>query len=132
MEAVLTLLDNFTSPALRHDRSRWLRGSARNPEITAYGAERLIGRKFADTAVQADMKLCPFKVLSGSGDEPMIQVHFMGEEKKLHPQEVLSTKMKETTEAYLGTEDALVTATHIGLERVPDYQRADRGRIGQR
>merc|ERR1712227_1119488 len=87
---------------------------AMNPINTVFDAKRLIGRKFADPIVQADMKLWPFKVLSGAGDKPMIQVQFMGEEKKFHPEEVSSmvlTKMKETAEAYLGTKvsDAVVT-----------------------
>jgi len=87
---------------------------ARNPENTVFDAKRLIGRKFADQIVQADCKLWPFKVLSGTGDKPMIQVHYMGEDKKFHPEEISSMiliKMKETAEAYLGTKvsDAVVT-----------------------
>merc|ERR1712176_666415 len=87
---------------------------ARNPENTVFDAKRLIGRKFADPIVQADIKLWPFKVIAGSGDKPMIVVNFQGEEKKFHPEEVSSmilTKMKETAEAYLGTKvnDAVVT-----------------------
>ena len=88
--------------------------TARNPENTVFDAKRLIGRKFQDTVVQADIKLWPFKVLSGAGDKPIIQVTFMGEEKKFHPEEISSMillKMKETAEAYLGTKvnDAVVT-----------------------
>merc|ERR1711907_678361 len=76
--------------------------------------KRLIGRKFADSVVQSDIKLWPFKVISGSGDKPMIVVNFNGEEKKFHPEEISSMiliKMKETAEAYLGTKvnDAVVT-----------------------
>merc|ERR1711937_2080 len=87
---------------------------ARNPEHTVFDAKRLIGRKFADPIVQADIKLWPFKVIAGSGDKPMIVVNFMGEEKKFHPEEISSMiliKMKETAEAYLGTKvnDAVVT-----------------------
>ena len=80
---------------------------------TAYDAKPLIDRKSADPVVQADTKLWPFKVLPGSGETPMNQKHFMGEEKKFHPEEVPSTKMKETTQAYLSTEvnDARL-ATH--------------------
>merc|ERR1711972_982632 len=78
---------------------------ARNPENTVFDAKRLIGRKFADPIVQADIKLWPFKVISGQGDKPMIVVNSQGEEKKFHPEEVSSMvllKMKETAEAYLG------------------------------
>merc|ERR1712048_759623 len=51
---------------------------ARNPENTVFDAKRLIGRKFSDTVVQADIKLWPFKVISGAAEKPMIQVHFNG------------------------------------------------------
>merc|ERR1719456_391593 len=64
--------------------------------------------------VVADCKLWPFKVIPGAGDKPMIQVHYMGEDKKFHPEEISSMiliKMKETAEAYLGgsVKDAVVT-----------------------
>jgi len=87
---------------------------ARNPENTVFDAKRLIGRKCADQVVVADTKLWPFKVVPGAGDKPMIQVHYMGEDKKFHPEEISSMiliKMKETAEAYLGgtVKDAVVT-----------------------
>jgi len=87
---------------------------ARNPENTVFDAKRLIGRKCADQVVVADCKLWPFKVVPGAGDKPMIQVHYMGEDKKFHPEEISSMiliKMKETAEAYLGgtVKDAVVT-----------------------
>ena len=87
---------------------------ARNPENTVFDAKRLIGRKCADQVVVADCKLWPFKVIPGAGDKPMIQVHYMGEDKKFHPEEISSMiliKMKETAEAYLGgtVKDAVVT-----------------------
>ena len=71
-----------------------------------FDAKRLIGRKFADPVVQADIKLWPFKVESGQGDKPIIVVNAQGEQKKFHPEEISSMvllKMKETAEAYLGT-----------------------------
>merc|ERR1712048_1263177 len=87
---------------------------ARNPENTVFDAKRLIGRKFADPIVQADIKLWPFKVIAGSGDKPMIEVHYNGEDKKFHPEEISAmvlVKMKEIAEAFLGTEvkNAVVT-----------------------
>merc|ERR1719389_116960 len=87
---------------------------ARNPENTVFDAKRLIGRKFQDPIVQADIKLWPFKCSSGAGDKPMIEVSYMGEDKKFHPEEISSmvlTKMKDIAEAYLGhdVKDAVVT-----------------------
>ena len=69
----------------------------------------------ADPVVQADMKLWLFRVLSGSGDKPSVQVQSKREEKKFQPGEISSmvlAKIKETTEMYLSTKvhDILVTA----------------------
>merc|ERR1712093_749823 len=81
--------------------------TARNPKNTVFDAKRLIGRKFADSKVQADMKLWPFKVVSGPQDKPLISVNYMGEEKKFQAEEISSmvlVKMKEIAESYLGKE----------------------------
>merc|ERR1712137_265677 len=67
--------------------------------------ESLIGRKFSDQTVQADIKLWPFKVVSGPADKPMISVKHMGEERKFQAEEISSMvliKMKEIAETYLG------------------------------
>ncbi|PRP79588.1 heat shock protein, partial [Planoprotostelium fungivorum] len=87
---------------------------AMNPENTIFDAKRLIGRKFADSAVQSDMKHWPFKVVAKEGDKPVIQVSFKGETKTFTPEEVSSMvllKMKETAEAFLGSTvtDAVIT-----------------------
>ncbi|PRP75878.1 hypothetical protein PROFUN_15414 [Planoprotostelium fungivorum] len=87
---------------------------AMNPENTVFDAKRLIGRKFADPAIQADMKHWPFKVLAKEGDKPVIQVSYKGETKTFTPEEISSMvllKMKETAEAFLGATvtDAVIT-----------------------
>uniref|UniRef100_A0AAF5CZ95 Heat shock protein 70 n=1 Tax=Strongyloides stercoralis TaxID=6248 RepID=A0AAF5CZ95_STRER len=87
---------------------------AMNPQNSVFDAKRLIGRKFDDSAVQADMKHWPFKVISADGGRPKVQVEFKGEVKTFFPEEISSmvlTKMKETAEAYLGqtVTDAVVT-----------------------
>merc|ERR1712190_179239 len=56
--------------------------TARNPTNTVFDAKRLIGRKFSDKTVQEDVKLWPFKVVSGPQEKPLISVKYMGEEKK--------------------------------------------------
>ncbi|XP_017481950.1 PREDICTED: heat shock protein 68 [Rhagoletis zephyria] len=86
---------------------------AMNPKNTVFDAKRLIGRKYDDEKIQADMKHWPFTVVNDCG-KPKISVEFKGEQKRFAPEEISSmvlTKMKETAEAYLGTSvrDAVIT-----------------------
>lgn len=87
----------------------------RNPTNTVFDAKRLIGRKFNDPIVQEDIKLWPFKVIKEeNGDRPVIQVNFMGQQKKFFAEEISAMvlqKMKKIAEDYLGKEvkDAIVT-----------------------
>ena len=88
--------------------------TAMNPINTVFDAKRLIGRKFSDPQVQADIKEWPFKVKSGDAEKPMISVEFHGEQKEFSAEEISSmilVKMKEVAEAYLGKEvkNAVVT-----------------------
>lgn len=88
--------------------------AAANPSNTVFDAKRLIGRKFNDPTVQADMKLWPFKVVEGSGGKPKIEVEWKGETQQFLPEEISAavlTKMKQTAEAYLGhsVRDAVIT-----------------------
>merc|ERR1712013_150767 len=64
--------------------------------------------------VQSDMKHWPFKVVSGPGGTPIIEVDYKGESKQFKAEEISSmvlSKMKEVAEAYLGKEvkNAVVT-----------------------
>jgi heat shock protein 5 len=64
----------------------------------------LIGRKFADKDVQADVKHFPFSVVNKDG-KPTVNVEVAGTEKNFTPEEISAMvlgKMKETAEAYLG------------------------------
>uniref|UniRef100_A0A1L8EI04 Heat shock 70 kDa protein cognate 4 n=3 Tax=Calyptratae TaxID=43742 RepID=A0A1L8EI04_HAEIR len=77
---------------------------AMNPTNTIFDAKRLIGRKFDDAPVQADMKHWPFDVVNVDS-KPKIQVVYKDEKKTFFPEEISSmvlAKMKETAEAYLG------------------------------
>jgi len=78
--------------------------AAMNPKNTIFDAKRLIGRKFTDETVQADMKLWPFRVVSDGG-KPMIQVEYQGATKTFSPEEISSmvlTKMRKTAEDAIG------------------------------
>jgi len=88
--------------------------AAMNATNTVFDAKRLIGRKFTDASVQADMKHWPFTCVSGPGGTPIIKVEYKGEEKSFKAEEISSmvlTKMKDIAEAYLGKEvrNAVVT-----------------------
>ena len=52
-----------------------------NPENTVYDSKRLIGRRFRDEHVQADMQLWPFTVVEIDGGKPAVQVTVGGERK---------------------------------------------------
>ncbi|XP_065084437.1 heat shock protein 70 A2-like [Ochlerotatus camptorhynchus] len=86
---------------------------AMNPRNTVFDAKRLIGRKFDDPKIQADIKHWPFMVYN-EGGKPKIEVEFKGERKRFSAEEISSmvlTKMKETAEAFLGKsmKNAVVT-----------------------
>ncbi|XP_013380918.1 heat shock cognate 71 kDa protein [Lingula anatina] len=86
---------------------------AMNPSNTVFDAKRLIGRKFDDPSVAADMKHFSFKVIN-EGGKPKIQVEYKGEQKTFYPEEISSmvlVKMKEVAEAYLGKKvtDSVIT-----------------------
>jgi len=86
---------------------------AMNPANTVFDAKRLIGRKFVDDEVKADMKHFPFTVVDRAG-KPVVEVEFKGEKKQFTPEEIsamILVKMRETAEAYLGgtVNNAVVT-----------------------
>jgi len=87
---------------------------AMNPANTVYDAKRLIGRKFDEQVVQDDIKHYSFKVVKGDAGKPYIVVQYKGESKKFQAEEISAmviVKMKETDEAFLGSEvkNAVVT-----------------------
>jgi len=88
--------------------------SSTNPTNTVFDAKRLIGRSFDDPAVQKDMELFPYKIVSTPDNKPIIEVTYKNELKQFRPEEISSmilSKMKETAESFLGkpVNDAVVT-----------------------
>ncbi|XP_067863022.1 heat shock cognate 71 kDa protein-like [Heptranchias perlo] len=77
---------------------------AMNPQNTVFDAKRLIGRRYDDPTVQADLKHWPFKVINDSS-RPKVEVQHKGETKTFSAEEISSmvlSKMREIAEAYLG------------------------------
>ena len=79
-----------------------------NPEKTIYSIKRFMGRKFHE--VSQEIKMVPYKVVSGAGDEIRIDI----DGKLYSPQEISAItlqKMKKTAEDFLGEEitEAVIT-----------------------
>ncbi|KAF4119445.1 heat shock 70kDa protein 5 [Geosmithia morbida] len=78
--------------------------AASNPANTVYDVKRMIGRKFNDKDVQADMKHFSYGVVNKDG-KPVVQVEVDGKKKQFTPEEISAMilgKMKEVAESYLG------------------------------
>ncbi|XP_059069076.1 heat shock cognate 70 kDa protein-like [Cryptomeria japonica] len=85
-----------------------------NPLNTIFDVKRLIGRRFTDSSVQADMKLWPFRVVSQKNGKPTVEVSYKGEKKLFATEEISSMvlmKMKTIAEQYLQSEvkNAVIT-----------------------
>jgi molecular chaperone DnaK len=79
------------------------RQAVTNPENTIFAVKRLIGRRFEDPMVAKDKDLVPYSIVKGDNGDAWVE----SEGKKYSPSQISAmtlTKMKETAEAYLGTE----------------------------
>eukprot|EP00932_Pfiesteria_piscicida_P011249 SRR837773.22373.p2 GENE.SRR837773.22373~~SRR837773.22373.p2 ORF type:complete len:134 (+),score=39.60 SRR837773.22373:46-447(+) len=68
------------------------------PENAVFDMKRLVGRKFVDPFVQANLKRWPFKVSSEDDGRATIAVSIQGEKKLFRPEQISSMivlKMKE-------------------------------------
>jgi len=90
---------------------------ASNPANTVYDAKRLIGRKYSDRTVKADMKLWPFEVID-KNTKPYVRIDYKGKKQEFAAEEISAmvlTKMKNIAEDFLGK-----TVTHA-VVTVPAY-----------
>ena len=87
--------------------------AAKNPNNTVFDIKRLIGRKYRDSTVRADMKHWPFTIIYDGG-KPKVLVEYRDERRSFAPEEISSmilSKMKTIAEARLGTKisEAVIT-----------------------
>lgn len=81
--------------------------AAGNSTNTIFDAKRLIGRKFQEPCVQADMKMWPFTVKDDGQGKTCVEIEYKGETRTFKPEEISAMvlgRMKETAEAFLGRE----------------------------
>jgi len=81
-----------------------------NPENTVYAVKRLIGRRFSDSEVQQDVRICSYKIVEASNGDAWVQA----QGKDYSTQEISAMvlqKMKQTAEDYLGEKvtEAVIT-----------------------
>ncbi len=79
------------------------RQAVTNPENTFFAIKRLIGRPFSDPTVKKDQGMVPYAIVKGDNDDAWVESR--GE--KYAPSQIsafILQKMKETAEAYLGSE----------------------------
>jgi L1 cell adhesion molecule like protein len=64
----------------------------------------LIGKKFSDPEIQAEIKYFPFKIEAGPNDKPILVVEEKGETQRFTPEQILAielTRMKEIASSNL-------------------------------
>ena len=86
------------------------RQAVTNPDKTLFAVKRLIGRKFDDEYIQADMKSAPYGIVKAENGDAWVEV----DGNKMAPPQIsaeILKKMKKTAEDYLGAkvDGAVVT-----------------------
>lgn len=83
------------------------KNSGQNPLNTVYDVKRLMGNKFSDPCVQADLKHLSYVIIPDENDKPLIEVEYMNEKKQFHPEQIsamILEKLKNLASTYLGRE----------------------------
>jgi heat shock protein 1/8 len=76
-----------------------------NTRNTIFDIKRILGKKFSDDTVQADLTDFPYTVIPDRNDLPLVKVQYKGEEKTFKPEQIsalILNKMRDIAEAHLG------------------------------
>lgn len=81
--------------------------AGQNPTNTVYGVKRFIGTRYSDSCVQSDIRHMTYNIVSDENDKPLIEVEYMDEKKRFHPEQISSMileKLKNIASANKGVE----------------------------
>eukprot|EP00216_Chloropicon_sp_CCMP2111_P006945 CAMPEP_0198235372 /NCGR_PEP_ID=MMETSP1446-20131203/1275_1 /TAXON_ID=1461542 ORGANISM="Unidentified sp, Strain CCMP2111" /NCGR_SAMPLE_ID=MMETSP1446 /ASSEMBLY_ACC=CAM_ASM_001112 /LENGTH=834 /DNA_ID=CAMNT_0043916513 /DNA_START=82 /DNA_END=2589 /DNA_ORIENTATION=- len=76
-----------------------------NPKNTVFGLKRLLGKKFNEPSVQAELQYLPFKVVEGPDGKCLIEVMYLNENVQFSPERVMAmmlTDLKQNAEKEMG------------------------------
>jgi len=76
-----------------------------NSKNTVYDVKRLMGNKFSDPSIQADLKHLSYNIVRGEDDKPLIEVDYNDEKKTFHPEQIsamILENLKNLASKHLG------------------------------
>ena len=99
----------------RHIGDSAKKNSGQNSKNTVYDVKRLMGNKFSDPNVQADLQHLSYTVVPDENDRPMIEVDYMNEKKLFCAEEIsamILNKLKIQASEHIGrpVTKAVITA----------------------
>lgn len=85
-----------------------------NPKNTVYEIKRIIGKRFNDRRLQADLPNLPYKVSSDPEENPVVEVDYLHAHYEIWPEQISAIvlgRLKQVAETHLNSEitDAVVT-----------------------
>lgn len=86
-----------------------------NPRNTVSQIKRLLGKRFDDPAVQADLPTMPFKVVVGPNGECLVEVEYLEKPSQLTPEQVMAALLVDLRELAEKEQGASVTDAVISV-----------------